>query len=66
MEASGSLTATQAKAVLGELLGLPGRGPGRHRHPAKGFEAMSEDSLATTLAEVVAAHPDEWGRYRRR
>jgi aspartyl-tRNA(Asn)/glutamyl-tRNA(Gln) amidotransferase subunit B len=25
---------------------------------------MSEDSLATAVAEVVAAHPDEWGRYR--
>ena len=31
---------------------------------AKGFEAMSEDSLAATVAEAVAAHPDEWARYR--
>ena len=31
---------------------------------AKGFEAMSEDSLSATVAEVVADHPDEWVRYR--
>jgi aspartyl-tRNA(Asn)/glutamyl-tRNA(Gln) amidotransferase subunit B len=25
---------------------------------------MSEDSLAAAVAGVVAAHPDEWERYR--
>ena len=25
---------------------------------------MSEDSLASAVAEAVAAHPDEWERYR--
>ena len=29
---------------------------------ARGFEAMSEDSLVTAVAEAVAAHPDEWAR----
>ena len=24
---------------------------------------MSEDSLAAAVAEVVAAHPDEWARF---
>ncbi len=62
MEADGSLTATQAKAVLAEMLAHGGE-------PAaiaasKGFEAMSGDSLVAAVAEVVAAHPDEWGRYR--
>jgi aspartyl-tRNA(Asn)/glutamyl-tRNA(Gln) amidotransferase subunit B len=63
MEASGSLSATQAKAVLGELLESGGGDPAVIA-TRLGFEAMSEDSLATTVGEVVAAHPDEWGRYR--
>jgi aspartyl-tRNA(Asn)/glutamyl-tRNA(Gln) amidotransferase subunit B len=63
MEASGSLTATQAKAVLADLLAAGGGDPAAIA-AAKGFEAMSEDALATAVAEVVAAHPDEWGRYR--
>ena len=63
MEASGSLTATQAKAVLADLLAAGGGDPAAIAQ-AKGFEAMSEDSLAATVAEAVAAHPDEWERYR--
>ncbi len=63
MEASGSLTATQAKTVLGELL-VAGGGDPATIAAAKGFEAMSEDSLASAVAEAVAAHPDEWERYR--
>jgi aspartyl-tRNA(Asn)/glutamyl-tRNA(Gln) amidotransferase subunit B len=63
MEDSGSLTATQAKAVLADLL-VAGNGDPAAMAAAKGFEAMSEDSLAATVAEAVAAHPDEWARYR--
>jgi aspartyl-tRNA(Asn)/glutamyl-tRNA(Gln) amidotransferase subunit B len=63
MEAAGTLTATQAKAVLADLLAAGGGDPAAIA-AAKGFEAMSEDSLAATVAEVVAAHPDEWARYR--
>jgi aspartyl-tRNA(Asn)/glutamyl-tRNA(Gln) amidotransferase subunit B len=63
MEASGSLTATQAKAVLADLLAAGGGDPAAIA-AGRGFEAMSEDALATAVAEVVAAHPDEWGRYR--
>ena len=62
LEGAGSLSATQAKAVLAELFA---RGGGDPAAIAKemGFEAMSEDSLAATVAEAVDAHPDEWGRY---
>jgi aspartyl-tRNA(Asn)/glutamyl-tRNA(Gln) amidotransferase subunit B len=28
-----------------------------------GFEALGADSLANVVAEVIAAHPDEWKRY---
>ena len=62
MEADGSLTATQAKAVLAEMLAHGGEPAAIAA--AKGFEAMSGDSLVAAVAEVVAAHPDEWGRYR--
>ena len=30
---------------------------------AKGFEAMSTDSLASVVGEIVAANPAEWGKY---
>jgi aspartyl-tRNA(Asn)/glutamyl-tRNA(Gln) amidotransferase subunit B len=61
MEQDGSLSATQAKVVLGDLLNNGG-------HPAElarqhGFEAMADDSLSTVVDELVAAHPDEWDRY---
>ena len=28
-----------------------------------GFEALGAESLAAVVAEVIAAHPDEWARY---
>ena len=62
MEASGTLTATQSKTVLAELLAAGGGDPAAIA-AAKGFEAMSEDSLVATVADVVAAHPDEWDRF---
>jgi aspartyl-tRNA(Asn)/glutamyl-tRNA(Gln) amidotransferase subunit B len=62
MEADGSLTATQAKAVLTEMLAHGGEPAAIAA--AKGFEAMSGDSLASAVAEAVAAHPDQWARYR--
>ncbi len=63
MESSGSLTATQAKAVLSDLLAAGGGDPAAIA-AAKGFEAMSDDSLVAAVADAVAAHPDEWERYR--
>jgi aspartyl-tRNA(Asn)/glutamyl-tRNA(Gln) amidotransferase subunit B len=62
MEASGALTPTQAKAVLAELLANGGGDPAAIA-AARGFEAMSEDSLSSTVAEVIDANPDEWARY---
>ena len=63
MEAAGALTATQAKAVLADLLSAGGGDPAAIA-ASRGFEAMSEDSLVATVAEIVAAHPEEWERYR--
>jgi aspartyl-tRNA(Asn)/glutamyl-tRNA(Gln) amidotransferase subunit B len=62
MEAAGSLSATQSKAVLADLL-VAGGGDPAAIAAAKGFEAMSGDSLAAAVAEVVADHPDEWARF---
>ena len=62
MEASGTLTATQAKAVMAELLEAGGGDPVAIAR-ARGFEALSDDSLAGVVREVVEANPDEWARY---
>jgi len=61
MEAAGTLSATQAKAVLAELVTVGG-------DPAAiaqrlGFEALAADSVAAEVAAVVAEHPDEWQRF---
>jgi aspartyl-tRNA(Asn)/glutamyl-tRNA(Gln) amidotransferase subunit B len=63
MEAGGKLSATQAKEVLGQLLAAGGGDPAAIARD-RGFEAMSEDSLADVVREVVEANPDEWARFR--
>jgi aspartyl-tRNA(Asn)/glutamyl-tRNA(Gln) amidotransferase subunit B len=61
MEQQGSLTSTQFKVVLAEMISSGG-------DPAKiaaekGFEALAEGSLAQLVGEIVAAHSAEWDRY---
>jgi aspartyl-tRNA(Asn)/glutamyl-tRNA(Gln) amidotransferase subunit B len=61
MEADGSLTTTQARTVLKDMLesgGQPEEIAARRR-----FEAMSADDLAGLVDKVIAAHPAEWQRY---
>jgi aspartyl-tRNA(Asn)/glutamyl-tRNA(Gln) amidotransferase subunit B len=62
MESSGSLSATQAKTVLGELLANGGDPASIAK--AKGYEQLSSDSLGATIATLIDEHPDEWTRYR--
>ncbi|MBV8692215.1 MAG: Asp-tRNA(Asn)/Glu-tRNA(Gln) amidotransferase subunit GatB, partial [Actinobacteria bacterium] len=62
LEDSGQLTATQAKEVLGELLEKGG-------DPAaiaaeKGYEAMDSGDLEKVVDEVLAAHADEFARFK--
>lgn len=62
MEAGGELSATQAKEVLGALLEAGGGDPEAIARD-KGYEAMSDDSLAEVVQIVVAENPAEWERY---
>jgi aspartyl-tRNA(Asn)/glutamyl-tRNA(Gln) amidotransferase subunit B len=61
METGGELTATQAKAVLAEMVAT-GDDPAAIAK-AKGFEAMGADALGAAVDEAIAAHPDEWSRF---
>jgi aspartyl-tRNA(Asn)/glutamyl-tRNA(Gln) amidotransferase subunit B len=61
LEVGGQLTATQAKQVLGEMVGTD-------RRPAeiaaeRGFEAMESSELEGLVDGLIAEHPDEWQRF---
>ena len=62
LEAGGALSATQSKSVLGALLAAGGGDPAVVA-AEMGFEALGADTLALSVADVVAAHPDEWARF---
>ncbi len=62
METKGELSATQSKAVLSAAVADTGSDP-RQLAREMGFEALGADTLTAVVAEVVAAHPDEWARY---
>jgi aspartyl-tRNA(Asn)/glutamyl-tRNA(Gln) amidotransferase subunit B len=61
METAGELTATQAKAVLAEMV-ASGDDPAAIAK-AKGFEAMGADALTAAVDDVISGNPDEWARY---
>ena len=62
MESGGQLSATQSKAVLAALIERGGGDPAAIA-AEMGFEALGEDTLGAVLDEIIAAHPDEWGRF---
>jgi aspartyl-tRNA(Asn)/glutamyl-tRNA(Gln) amidotransferase subunit B len=62
MEGSGALSATQSKTVLHALLENGGGDPAALAQEM-GFEALGADTLAAVVADVIAAHPEEWARY---
>jgi aspartyl-tRNA(Asn)/glutamyl-tRNA(Gln) amidotransferase subunit B len=62
LEASGRLSATQAKSVLATLLERGGDPEEVARQ--LGYEALPPDALEAALEEVVDEHPAEWARYR--
>jgi aspartyl-tRNA(Asn)/glutamyl-tRNA(Gln) amidotransferase subunit B len=61
METGGELTATQAKAVLAEMVAT-GDDPAAIAK-AKGFEPMAADALTGVVDAVIAGNPDEWARF---
>ena len=61
MEQDGTLSATQAKVVLSDLLENGGDPAALARN--RGYEALAEDSLNQVMDELIAAHADEWERY---
>jgi aspartyl-tRNA(Asn)/glutamyl-tRNA(Gln) amidotransferase subunit B len=61
MEMAGELTATQAKAVLAEMVDT-GAAPAAIA-AEKGFEAMDTGALEALVDDVIAAHPAEWQQF---
>jgi aspartyl-tRNA(Asn)/glutamyl-tRNA(Gln) amidotransferase subunit B len=62
LEHAGDLSATQAKAVLADLVEAGGGDP-RTAAKARGFEQLETGALETVLDELIAANPDEWARF---
>jgi len=63
LESGGKLTATQAKAVLAELIERGG-GSAAAIAAEKGFEAMDTTELDALVDAAIAADPDAWGKYK--
>jgi aspartyl-tRNA(Asn)/glutamyl-tRNA(Gln) amidotransferase subunit B len=61
MESTGRLTATQAKAVLAELV-VSGGDP-EDIAASKGFEALAGVVVAEAVDAAIAAAPEQWARY---
>ncbi|MGI9612769.1 MAG: Asp-tRNA(Asn)/Glu-tRNA(Gln) amidotransferase subunit GatB [Acidimicrobiales bacterium] len=61
METDGSLTATQAKQVLAEMV-ESGNDPATIA-AAHGFEAMDDSELESILDGIIASSADEWQRF---
>ncbi|HEX3622782.1 MAG TPA: Asp-tRNA(Asn)/Glu-tRNA(Gln) amidotransferase subunit GatB [Acidimicrobiales bacterium] len=61
MEGDGQLTATQAKAVLAQMVASGGDPEDIAR--VKGFEALAGDVVAEAVDAAIAGAPEEWGRY---
>ncbi|MEX1106704.1 MAG: Asp-tRNA(Asn)/Glu-tRNA(Gln) amidotransferase subunit GatB [Ilumatobacteraceae bacterium] len=62
LEVAGTLTATQAKAVLAEIVAAGG-GDAEAIAKAKGFEAMDTGALEAMVDDAIAADPDAWAKF---
>ena len=62
LEHAGELSATQAKAVLADLVEAGGGDP-KAAAVARGFEALETGALDAILDQVIAENPGEWQRY---
>jgi aspartyl-tRNA(Asn)/glutamyl-tRNA(Gln) amidotransferase subunit B len=62
MEASGGLTATQAKQVLADMVEAGG-GDAEAIAADKGFEAMNNSELESMVDAAIAAQPGAWEKF---
>ena len=62
LEVGGALTATQAKAVLAEIV-ANGGGDAAVIAAAKGFEAMDTGALEAMVDQAIADQPDAWAKF---
>jgi aspartyl-tRNA(Asn)/glutamyl-tRNA(Gln) amidotransferase subunit B len=62
LELAGTITATQAKAVLADLL-ANGGGDAAAIAKARGFEAMDEDALGAMVDKAIAENAEAWQKF---
>ncbi len=62
LEVDGKLTATQAKAVLAEIVAAGG-GDAAAIAAAKGFEAMDSSALEAVVDQAIAADAQAWAKF---
>ena len=63
MEVAGTMTSTQVKQVLADLVAGEGDDPAAIA-AAMGFEAIDTSALEAIVDEAIAAQPDAWEKYR--
>ncbi|MEZ5323209.1 MAG: Asp-tRNA(Asn)/Glu-tRNA(Gln) amidotransferase subunit GatB [Microthrixaceae bacterium] len=63
MEVDGSITATQAKTVLAELLERGPRVTPEAVASEFGFEAMASGESEALVDRLIAEHPDDWAKF---
>ena len=63
LELDGKLTATQAKAVVADLVAAGGDGDPAAIAAAKGFEAMDSSALVGAVEAAIAAQPEAWAKF---
>jgi aspartyl-tRNA(Asn)/glutamyl-tRNA(Gln) amidotransferase subunit B len=63
LEVDGQLTATQAKAVLADLVAAGGTGDPAAIASARGFQAMDSSSLEAAVDAAVVAEAAAWAKY---
>ena len=62
LEVSGAITATQAKAVLAEII-ANGGGDAAAIAKEKGFEAIDTSALEAVVDQAIADQPDAWAKF---
>ena len=62
LEVQGKVTATQAKAILADIIANDG-GDAVELAKAKGFEALDTGALESVVSQVIAEQADAWAKF---